>query len=184
MYFYSTYDAPNGKIISLDIKDNSFVWNDVVNESSMPIRSANILNNKIVVTYLKDTLSDINIFNLNGEFEKNIDLGLLGTFSGFGGGIDDTETYFSFSNYITPTKIYKFNLTDYTYDLFWEEKLDGFDSSNYSTDLKFYESKDGTKIPVHVSHKTGIKINTTTPVLLYGYGGFDISTCQALVKDF
>ena len=184
LYFYSTYDAPNGKIISLDVKDNSFVWNDVVNESSMPIRSANILNNKIVVTYLKDTLSDINIFNLDGEFEKNIDLGLQGTFSGFGGSINDSETYFSFSNYITPTKIYKFNLNDYTYDLFWEEKLDSFDSANYATDLKFYKSKDGTKVPVHISHKKGITINANTPILLYGYGGFDISILPSFSKRF
>ena len=89
---------------------------------------------------------------------------------GFGGGIDDKETYFNFSNYVTPTKIYKINMEDFSYDVFWEERLADHNVDDYETKLWFYESKDGTKIPLHISSLSNINVDENTPVLLYGYG--------------
>ena len=109
-----------------------------------------IINSKIIITYLNDTLSDIQIYDLNGQLEKGLDLGLKGSISGFGGSIDDTKTYFSFSNYITPKEIYSLDLTNFQTELFWKEELESFSSSEYSTKLEFYESKDGTNIPIQI----------------------------------
>lgn len=184
LFFYSTYDAPNGKIMSLDVEQNSFIWDDIISEKIMPIRSANIVNNKIIITYLNDTLSDIQIYDLDGQLEKVLDLGLEGSISGFGGSIDDTKTYFSFSNYITPKEIYSLDLTNFQTKLFWKEELKSFSSAEYSTKLEFYESKDGTNVPIHISYKTDIEIDSSTPILLYGYGGFDISILPGFSKRF
>ena len=170
--------------MSLDVEQNSFIWDDIISEKAMPIRSANIINNKIIITYLNDTLSDIQIYDLNGQLEKGLDLGLKGSISGFGGSIDDTKTYFSFSNYITPKEIYSLDLTNFQTELFWKEELESFSSSEYSTKLEFYESKDGTNVPIHISYKTGIEVDSSTPILLYGYGGFDISILPGFSKRF
>jgi len=95
LWFYTTESAPNGKIVNLEIKNGSFVWNEVIAESENAIRSVNIINNSFVINYLEDTFSQISIFDLSGEFVSKLSLPKKGTVSGFGGDIDDKESYFS-----------------------------------------------------------------------------------------
>ena len=182
LWFYTTEGAPNGKIVNLEIKNGSFVWNDVIQESENSIRSVNVINNSFVINYLVDTFSSIKIFDLSGNFVQDLELPKNGTIGGFGGEIDDTETYFSISNYVTPREIYEINLDSLEVKLFWKEEIDGYDSEDYVSELKFYPSKDGTKIPIHISYKKGLEINQDTPLMLYGYGGFNISLLPGFRK--
>ena len=182
LWFYTTEGAPNGKIVNLEIKNGSFVWNDVIQESENSIRSVNVINNSFVINYLVDTFSSIKIFDLSGNFVQDLELPKNGTVGGFGGEIDDTETYFSVSNYVTPREIYEINLDSFDVKLFWKEKIDGYESEDYISELKFYPSKDGTKIPIHISYKKGLEINQDTPLMLYGYGGFNISLLPGFRK--
>ena len=182
LWFYTTEGAPNGKIVNLEIKDGSFVWNDVIQESGNSIRSVNVINNSFVINYLVDTFSSIKIFDLSGNFVQDLELPKNGTIGGFGGEIDDTETYFSISNYVTPREIYEINLDTLDVNLFWKEEIDGYESEDYVSELKFYPSKDGTKIPIHISYKKGLEINQDTPLMLYGYGGFNISLLPGFRK--
>ena len=182
LWFYTTEGAPNGKIVNLEIKNGSFVWNDVIQESENSIRSVNVINNSFVINYLVDTFSSIKIFDLSGNFVQDLELPKNGTIGGFGGEIDDTETYFSVSNYVTPREIYEINLDTLDVNLFWKEEIDGYESEDYVSELKFYPSKDGTKIPIHISYKKGLEINQDTPLMLYGYGGFNISLLPGFRK--
>ena len=182
LWFYTTEGAPKGKIVNLEIKNNSFVWNDVIQESENSIRSVNIVNNSFVINYLVDTFSSIKIFDLSGNFVQNLELPKDGTIGGFGGEIDDTKTYFSVSNYVTPREIYEINLDSLDVKLFWKEEIVGYESEDYVSELKFYPSKDGTKIPIHISYKKGLNINQDTPLMLYGYGGFNISLLPGFRK--
>ena len=183
LWFYTTESAPNGKIVNLEIKNGSFVWNEVIQESENAIRSVNIINNSFVINYLEDTFSQISIFDLNGQFVSKLSLPKKGTVSGFGGDIDDKESYFSITNYITPREIYQIDLTDNSFKLFWNEELDGYNSEDYVSSLQFYSSKDGTKIPIHISHKKDLVIDENTPLLIYGYGGFNISILPNFSKS-
>ena len=183
LWFYSTENAPNGKIVNLELKNGSFVWNDVIQESENAIRSVNIVNNSFVINYLVDTFSNIKVFKLNGDFISDIDLPKQGTIRGFCGEIDDTKSYFSLTNYVTPREIYEINLDNLESEIFWKEELDGYESDDYISILKFYESKDGTKIPIHISHKKSLEINKNTPLLIYGYGGFNISILPNFSKS-
>ena len=182
LWFYTTEGAPKGKIVNLEIKNNSFVWNDVIQESENSIRSVNIVNNSFVINYLVDTFSSIKIFDLSGNFVQDLELPKDGTIGGFGGEIDDTKTYFSVSNYVTPREIYEINLDSLDVNLFWKEEIVGYESEDYVSELKFYPSKDGTKIPIHISYKKGLNINQDTPLMLYGYGGFNISLLPGFRK--
>ena len=183
LWFYTTENAPNGKIVNLEVKNGSFVWNEVISESKKAIRSANILNSSFVINYLEDTFSQISVFDLSGKFISKLSLPTKGTISGFSGGIDDNSSYFAITNYVVPREIYEIDLTDLSYKLFWKEELDGYNSDDYVSSMEFFVSKDGTKIPIHISHKKDLIINESTPLLIYGYGGFNISILPNFSKN-
>lgn len=183
-WFYSTQGAKNGKVVSLEIKNGSFVWNDVVEEGENSLRSVNFINNSIAITYLVDTFSEVHFFTLNGKFKEKLSIPMRGTIGGFGGGIEDTTSYFSFTNFVTPREIYEIDLSDMSKKLFWKENPDNYDSDSYTSDFRFYTSKDGTQVPIHISYKKSLEINENTPVLLYGYGGFNISRLPGFSKGY
>ena len=183
-WFYSTENAKNGKVVSLEIKNNSFVWNDVIPEDSNSIRSVNFINNSIAVTYLVNTFSEVKFFNLKGSYINKLTLPVKGSISGFGGGLEDSTTFFSFTNFVTPRKIYEIDLSDMSTKTFWEESLDGYNADQYISEFKFYPSKDGTMIPIHINYKKTLNINENTPILIYGYGGFNISILPNFSKRF
>ena len=183
LWFYTTENAPNGKIVNLEVKNGSFVWNEVIPESEKAIRSANILNSSFVINYLEDTFSQISVYDLSGKFISKLSLPTKGTISGFSGGIDDSSSYFAITNYVVPREIYEIDLTDLSFKLFWKEELDGYNSDDYVSSMEFFVSKDGTKIPIHISHKKDLIINQSTPLLIYGYGGFNISILPNFSKN-
>ena len=183
-WFYTTENAKNGKVVSLEIKNGSFVWNDLIMEDSNSIRGVNIINNSIAVTYLEDTFSEVKFYSLEGAYKESLSLSENGSISGFGGGLDDTSTFFSFTNFVSPKKIYEIDLNTMKMKIFWEESLKDFNSNDYISDFRFYESKDGTKIPMHINYKKSLSITEDTPVLIYGYGGFNISILPSFSKRF
>ncbi len=183
-WFYSTENATNGKVVSLTIKNGSLVWDDVISESTNSIRSVSFINNSIVVSYLVDTFTEVHFFDLEGVYKNKLATERKGTMGGFGGEIDDEVSYFSFTNFVTPREIYKINLTNMSQELFWKEDLKGYDSSLFVSDFKFFPSKDGTQIPIHLSYKKSLKIDSNTPILLYGYGGFNISRLPGFSKSY
>ena len=183
-WFYTTESAKNGKVASLQIKNGSFIWNDLINETTNSIRSVNFINNSIAVTYLMDTFSEVQFFSLDGTYLKTLSMAEKGTIAGFGGSLEDTSTFFSYTNFVTPRKIYEIDLASMSKKVFWEESLKGFNSNDYISDFTFYESKDGTKVPIHISYKKSLDINQDTPLLIYGYGGFNISILPSFSKRF
>jgi prolyl oligopeptidase len=168
----------------LQIKNGSFVWNDLVKQTSNPIRSVNFINNSIAVTYLIDTFSEVQFYSLDGTYLKTLSMSEQGAIAGFGGDLEDTSTFFSYTNFVTPRKIYEIDLLNMSKKVFWEETLKGFNSNDYISDFTFYESKDGTKVPIHISYKKSLDINQDTPLLIYGYGGFNISILPSFSKRF
>jgi len=173
-WFYTTENAKNGKVVSLQIKDDDFMWNEVIPETQNNINSINLVNNSFVVSYMVDTFSEIFFYSLKGNFLKKLEGFDESTISGFGGNIDDDMSFFSVNNFVKPKEIYEVNLNTMEVGLFWKEELKNYDPDDYVSDFKFFASKDGTKIPIHISYKKSLQINKDTPVMLYGYGGFNI----------
>ena len=185
LWFYTTYEAPKGKVVSLSLSDdNNFQWNDVVSESNETISNVNLVGNNIIINYLKDTLSNVQIFELSGRYLQDLQFKGQGSVQGFDGDLNDKYTFFEFENFVSPPKIYKLDLITLKYSLFWQMDLPGFETEDLVTSLQFFTSKDGTKIPVHVSYQAKLKVNSNTPVLLYGYGGFNISILPSFSKTF
>ena len=184
LWFFSNLDAPNGRILSLEINDANFEWNELIAEKQFPISSASIAGDKLIINYLKDTLSQVEFYDLNGNFIEKLPFKGLGTLSGFYGKLDNKVSYFEFSNFTSPPSIFELDLDTLDYEIYWETKITDLDVSNYESNLRFYKSKDGTDIPLHIAHQKGLNIKKDTPVLLYGYGGFNISILPYFSKTF
>ena len=184
LWFFSNLDAPNGRILSLEINDADFEWNELISEKQFPISSASIAGDKLIINYLKDTLSQVEFYDLNGNFIEKLPFKGLGTLSGFYGKLDNKVSYFEFSNFTSPPSIFELDLDTLDYEIYWETKITDLDVSNYESNLRFYKSKDGTDIPLHIAHQKGLNIKKDTPVLLYGYGGFNISILPYFSKTF
>jgi prolyl oligopeptidase len=121
-----------------------------------------------------DAVSKVLQYNFDGKLIREVKLPGVGSSGGFGGKTEAKELYFSFTNYSTPNSSYKFNPKDGTYAPYWKPAVD-FNSEEYASKQVFYTSKDGTKVPMIITHKKGIDLNGKNPTILYGYGGFNIS---------
>ena len=173
-YIFTNYDAPNKRLVKTSAnKLNRNNWIYVIPESES-VFSVSTGSGYFFARYLVDAISDIRQYNYNGDLIRKIDLPGLGTVSGFYGEKDQEELYFSFSNYYTPGSIYSFNPDNGEYDLYWKPKIE-FNSSEYTSKQVFYESKDGTKVPMMITHKKDLVLNGKNPTILNGYGGFNIS---------
>jgi prolyl oligopeptidase len=124
--------------------------------------------------YLKDARSVVKVFTLDGRFERDVDLPGIGSAGGFGGKRSDKETFYSFTSFTTPGTVYRYDVASGTSSVWRAPKVD-FDSAAYETRQVFYPSKDGTQVPMFITHKKGMKLDGKNPTYLYGYGGFNIS---------
>ena len=174
LYLVTNFNAPNKKVVSVDAKNPSVEnWEDFIPETE------NVLDlssgaGYFFVNYMVDAVSKVFQYDYEGNLVREVNLPGIGTCTGFNGKQKAEELYFTFSNYITPTSSFKFNPNKGNYDLYWQPKIN-FDSSKYLSKQVFYYSKDGTKIPMIISHKKGVELNGKNPTILYGYGGFNIS---------
>ena len=173
-YILTNSNAPNKKLVRTKYNRlNQKYWIDVIPETE------NVLNISVgggyfFAEYYLDAISDVSQYDYNGKLIRKLDLPGLGSFSGLWGKKEQKELYFSFSNYYIPTSIYSYNPEKGDSSLFWKPDI-RFNSSEYISKQIFYESKDGTKVPMIITHKKNIKLNGKNPTILYGYGGFNIS---------
>ena len=173
LYFLTDADAPKKRLISVDLNNLSNV-NDVIPESSDVLQSLSIAGGKIFAEYIHNASSQVKVFDLDGNHLSDLDLPGIGNVSGISGKKEDTEAFFSFSSYTFPTSIYSLNTEDLSYELFKAPEID-MDLSDYVTEQIWFTSYDGTKVPMFVTHKKGLKMDGSNPTMLYGYGGFNIS---------
>ena len=168
-------NAPKGKVIAIDIASpDRDSWQVLIPEAEETLESVGVLNNQFVADYLKDAYTQIKIFDLTGAFVRNVELPGIGSAGGFNGDHTDTETFYSFTSFTVPARIYRYDFTTGKSTLFREPSIP-FDADAYETKQVFYPSKDGTEIPMFITAKKGLDLNGENPVLLYGYGGFSIS---------
>ena len=176
-WFQTDLAASRGRVIALDLSqciDSKPLPQEIIAEAEETLDSVSLLNNQFVANYLKDAYTTIQIFDLEGQPVKTLDLPGIGSASGFDGKKEDTETFYRFSSFTVPSRIYRYNLKTGEQHLFREAEV-AFDPSQYETKQIFYTSKDGTRVPMFITHKKGLSLNGKTPTLLYGYGGFNIS---------
>ncbi|MCY2985970.1 MAG: prolyl oligopeptidase family serine peptidase [Planctomycetota bacterium] len=174
-YFKTDNGAAKRRIIAVDIDNPAREqWKEIVPESEETIESVSLFGDRFFVTYLKDATSVVRQYSTSGERRADLELPPLGTVAGLGGKRSAHETFYSFTNYITPPTVYRLNLTDNSAKPWRQPKL-VFDPSDFVTERVFYKSKDGTRIPMILSHKKGLERNGKLPTLLYAYGGFNIS---------
>ena len=167
-------NAPNTKIVSAPVKNPTpDYWIDFISEKDSPM-TVSLGGNYIFVEYMEHALSTVSQFNYQGKFLRILDLPGLGSVSSINGKKDDQILFYTFSNYSTPASIYKLDVSTGQSELHSQSLIE-FDPSNYVSKQIFYKSKDGTKVPMMITHKKGIVMDGDNPTLLYGYGGFDIS---------
>jgi len=150
-------------------------WKTVVAEKEENISSASSAGGKLFVTYMKDVTSRVYVYSLDGRLEKEVKLPALGTAGGFGGRRDDKFVFYTFTSFTFPPTIYKYDIATGKSSVFRKTELQ-FKPEEYTTEQVFYPSRDGTKIPMFIVYKKGIQKNGKNPTLLYGYGGFNISS--------
>ncbi len=174
-YFRTNLNAPRGRLIAIDTKKPAREnWQEIIPQSAETLESVSILNNQWVADYLKDAHSQIKIFDLKGEFIREVELPGLGSVGGFGGKRYDTETFYNFTSFTIPGTIYRYDMVTGKSEVFRAPKVD-FNPDDYETKQVFYDSKDGTKVPMFIIHKKGIKLDGNNPTYLYAYGGFNAS---------
>ncbi len=174
-WFRTDLDAPRGRVIAIDsnnpARDN---WQEIIPQAAETLEGVGLLNNQFVADYLKDARSSIKIFNLDGSFVREVELPGIGSAGGFGGKRYDTETFYTFTSFTTPGTIYRYNMVSGESTLFRKPDV-AFNPDEYETKQVFYSSKDGTQVPMFITHKKGLQLDGNNPTLLYGYGGFNVS---------
>jgi len=178
-YFRTDKNAPRSRIIAVDVrKPDPSQWKEIVAEAPQTLVSANIINNQLVVDYLSDAHSAVKVFDLKGKFVRDVELPGIGSAGGFNGKRGDKETFYSYTSFTNPTTIYRYDMKSGKSTVYRQPKVD-FDPSQFETRQVFYTSKDGTKVPMFIVSKKGIKLDGSNPTYLYGYGGFNIPLTPA-----
>jgi prolyl oligopeptidase len=168
-------DAPRGRVIAIDLNNpDRKNWREIIPQTEETLEGVGVLNNQFVADYLKDARSTIKIFNLDGSCDREVELPGIGSAGGFGGKRYDRETFYTFTSFTIPATIYRYDMVTGKSTIFRQPNVD-FDPAEYETKQVFYSSKDGTKIPMFITHKKGLQLDGTNPTLLYAYGGFNIS---------
>lgn len=174
LYLVTDMDAPNMRVVTVDANQPTPEnWVDLIPETEN-VLSISKAGKYFFANYMIDATSSVKQYDKEGQLVREIELPGVGSAGGFRARAEETETFFSFSNYITPGSIYKLDLESGEVESYYEPQID-FNPEDYETKQIFYTSKDGTKIPMIISHKKGIELNGKNPTMLYAYGGFNIS---------
>jgi prolyl oligopeptidase len=174
LYIVTDRDAPNKKIVTVDANNPEIEnWVDFIPETEN-VLSPNTGGGYFFAEYMVDAISKILQYDYDGKLIREVKLPGLGTVSGFGGKKEDADFYFNFTNYTIPSSSYKYNVKTGDYVQYWKPEID-FNPEDYESKQIFYTSKDGTKIPMMITHKKGIELNGKNPTILYAYGGFNVS---------
>lgn len=178
LYILTNMHAPNQKLVITDAATPTPEhWKDLIPETKFPL-SVSTCGEKIYAQYIKDAVSQVVQYDLNGKKEKEIELPGLGSAGGFSGKKEEKELYYTFTSYIYPPTIFKYDIATGKSSVYKKSNVQ-FNANDYESTQVFYTSKDGTKIPMIITHKKGIELNGKNPTLLYGYGGFSVSLTPA-----
>jgi prolyl oligopeptidase len=174
-WFQTDLQAPRGKLIEIDTANPARSnWKVIVPEAKETLQTTTFVNNKFILNYLKDAYTQVKIYDTSGKFVNEVKFPEIGSAEGFGGKGSDKETFYSFTGFTTPATIYRYDMTTGKSTIFRQPKVD-FNPANFETKQVFYTSKDGTKVPMFITYKKGLKLDGNNPTYLYGYGGFNIS---------
>ncbi len=178
-WFRTDLNAPRGRIIAIDTRSSDRAnWKELVPQAAETLEGVNLVGDHFIASYLKDARTQIKLFDLSGKSAREIELPGIGTAVGFGGKRKDTETFYSFTSFTTPTTIYRYDVKTGKSAIYRQPKVD-FNPGDYETRQVFYNSKDATRVPMFITHKKGLKLDGSNPTLLYGYGGFSVSLTPA-----
>lgn len=174
-YFKTTLDAPNGRIIGIDVRTPTpQSYREIVPETENALQSSGMTGNLFVNNYLEDVATQIRLYDTSGRLVREVELPGRGTASGFGGKRADRETFFTYTSFDTPPTIYHYDI-DSGQATEWKRPSIDFDPAEYVVRQVFYQSRDGTRIPMFIAHKRDLPLDGRRPTLLYGYGGFSVS---------
>ena len=174
-WFHTDLQSPRGKIVEIDVsKPARSNWKVIVPEGKDALQSVTLVDNKFILNYLKDAYTQVRIHNTAGKLLNEVAFPGIGSAAGFGGKAKDKETFYYFTSFTTPTTIYRYDMTTARSTIFRQPKVE-FNPADYETKQVFYKSKDGTKVPMFITYKKGLKLDGNNPTYLYGYGGFNIS---------
>ncbi len=173
--FLTDLSSPRGRVVAIDTRKPARAeWKELVAQAEATLTGANVVGERLVCEYLKDARSQVRLHRLDGSFEKEIELPGIGSAGGFGGKRAEKETFYSFTSFTVPGRVYRYDFATGTSTL-WRQPKVGFDPDAFETRQVWVTSKDGTKLPMFITHRKGLKPDGNTPVLLYAYGGFNIS---------
>lgn len=172
----TNFQAPNYKVIKINVKNHTQDnWKDFIPEKpDQVLKGVSLVGGKVFAQYEKDAHSMVEVYDMNGTYQYNIEFPTAGTVYGFGGEMQDTITFYTFTSFTYPAIIYKYNINKNTSELYYKTEVD-IDLEAYETKQVFYLSKDSTKVPMYIVYKKGLVLNGKNPTWLYGYGGFNIS---------
>ena len=171
----TNFNAPKKQLVLIDPKNSApEKWKIIIPEKEEVLKSIQLLGGKIIATYMKDATSKAYIHNMKGELIEEMEIPGIGTLYGLNGKKDENTAFFGFTSFTFPSTVFKYDVDKNDFEVYKKPDID-FDAEQYSTNQIFYESKDGTKVPMFIIHKKGIKMDGSNPTILYGYGGFNIS---------
>jgi prolyl oligopeptidase len=174
LYILTNLGAPNRKAVSVSLnKLNPTNWVDIIPETDMPL-DVSSAGNFLFATYLRDAVSQVVQFDLTGKKIREIELPGIGTVGGFDAKMEDSILYYTFTNYIFPSTIFKYNIDKSASEMYMKPDV-LFDPEMFESKQIFYTSKDGTKVPMIITHKKGLNMDGSNPTILYSYGGFNVS---------
>jgi prolyl oligopeptidase len=176
-YILTTHSAPNLRLIAVDLERPGH-WREIIPAGEDAIAACQIINQQFVVAYLHHARHIIRRFSKNGDLLGDIplpDLGAMGNFATLSGGPDDTEMFFPFTSYLSPLRVLHYDFTTDSVTTHFDAQVETFDASGYETTQIFYESKDGTRVPMFITARKDIALDGTNPTILYAYGGYNIS---------
>ena len=174
-YFKTDKDAPRGRIVLIDFKKPvQKYWKEIIPQQKEVLHYAKVVNGMLVVDYMKDAHDIIRIYTLDGKFVRELKLPTLGSVYSISGRPQDSEMFITFASFLFPPTIYRYDFTSGKMHTFRKPEIN-FDADRYVTKQVFYRSKDGTRVPMFITHRKNLKMDGNNPTLLYGYGGFDIS---------
>ena len=174
-YFLTNNNAPKNRVIRIDTRSPQPAnWTEVLPERESLLNGVSVVAGRMVANYLTDARSEVRIHRMDGTFEREVELPTIGSASGFSGRKQDHVAFFSFSSYTYPSTIFRYDFETDEVTIFRSPEVD-FNPDDFETRQVFYESKDGTVVPMFITHRKGIRLDGTNPTYLYGYGGFNIS---------
>jgi len=171
-------------VIGIDLKHpERTAWKTLIPESKNSLDSVSMVDDTLIAQYLADAQSHIELHARDGKLIRAFELPAIGTAVGFGGKRTDTETFFTFTNFTTPATVYRVDMKTLQSTVYRKPKLE-FDPDKFETKQVFYTSKDGTRVPMFLTYKKGLKLDGHNPTLLYGYGGFNVSLQPSFAPSY